>query len=241
VRQVHLASDRRELTRRAHRAEKLAAVGTLAAGLSHEIKNPLNAAALQLTVLERRLKRIPSLPEDLFEPLAIVQSEIKRLASFLDEFLQFARPRDLRRAPTEIARLVDDVLDLLQPQAHAAQLTVDRRVDALPSIAVDAPRVQQAIMNLVLNAIQATPAGGTVRVTAQRDGGDVIITVEDSGPGIPEAMRERVFEPFFTTKDAGTGLGLPLVHSTVQQHGGAIAVDRGELGGARFTVRLPIA
>ncbi|HEX9105137.1 MAG TPA: response regulator, partial [Polyangia bacterium] len=114
---VRLVEERRELGRRAQRAEKLAAVGTLAAGLSHEIKNPLNAAALQLTVLERRLKRLPSLPADLLEPLGLVQSEIKRLAVFLDEFLQFARPREIARADVDLGRIVDDVIDLLRPQA----------------------------------------------------------------------------------------------------------------------------
>jgi signal transduction histidine kinase len=240
ARQVQLVTDRRELRRRAHRAEKLAAVGTLAAGLSHEIKNPLNAAALQLMVLERRLKRVPDLPDDLFEPLAIVQSEIKRLASFLDEFLQFARPRDLDRMPSDPAQLVNEVCDLLHPQAVAAHLGCERQIEPMPHIQLDGVRIRQALVNLVLNAIQATPAHGRVRVTARREGDDVVVSVDDSGPGIPEAMRERVFEPFFTTKDAGTGLGLPLVHSIIQQHGGTIAVERSDLGGARFVVKLPL-
>ena len=237
---VRLVEERRELARRAQRAEKLAAVGTLAAGLSHEIKNPLNAAALQLLVLERRLKRLPNLAPDLLEPLGLVQSEIKRLAGFLDEFLQFARPREIVRATMQPAALIGGVLDLLQPQATAAQLTLARSIDGLPPIVADEQRLQQALVNLVLNAVQATPPGGSVRVAARADGdGGVEIAVEDSGPGISEALRERIFEPFFTTKDSGTGLGLPLVHSIVQQHGGSIVVERGEAGGARFVVRLP--
>jgi signal transduction histidine kinase len=241
ARQVRLTAESRDLSRRAQRAEKLAAVGTLAAGLSHEIKNPLNAAALQLMVLERRLKRIANLPDDIFEPLDIVQSEIKRLAHFLDDFLHFARPREIVRAPMDLARLIAHVLDLLAPQATAAQLTVERRVEPLPICEADEARLQQALMNLVLNAIQATPAGGWVRVGARPEVGHILIAVEDSGPGIPDGVRDRIFEPFFTTKDAGTGLGLPMVHAIVQQHGGAITVERGEVGGARFVVRLPIA
>lgn len=240
ARQVHLKTESRELGRRAQRAEKLAAVGTLAAGLSHEIKNPLNAAALQLLVLERRLKRLPNLPDDIFEPLAIVQSEIARLARFLDEFLQFSRPREMVRAKVDLGQLVARVLDLLAPQVLAAQLRLERTLQELPMVAVDEGRLQQAMVNLVLNAVQATPAGGWIRVNVHPEGDELVMSVEDSGPGVPEAIRERIFEPFFTTKDAGSGLGLPLVHSIIQQHGGTLVYERGELGGARFVMRLPV-
>jgi signal transduction histidine kinase len=237
---VRLVEEGRELGRRAQRAEKLAAVGTLAAGLSHEIKNPLNAAALQLLVLERRLKRLPDLPADIFDPLRLVQGEIKRLAGFLDEFLQFARPRDLTRVPTDLTRILRAVLDLLEPQANLAQLRIDARIAALPLIAVDEARLQQSVMNLVINAIQAAPPGGWLRLEAAREGDEVMIAVEDSGAGVPAAARDRIFEPFFTTKDGGTGLGLPLVHSIVQQHGGTLTLQTGEAGGARFVIRLPL-
>ncbi|HEX4458847.1 MAG TPA: ATP-binding protein [Polyangia bacterium] len=239
VQRVRLVTDGRELAKRAQRAEKLAAVGTLAAGLSHEIKNPLNAAALQLTVLERRLKRLDGLPADIFEPLVIVQAEIKRLAGFLDDFLRFSRPRELKRGATDLAHLVRQVAELLQPQAHAALLELRTRIEPLPPIDIDEARLQQALVNLALNGLQATPSGGWVRLEVRADGDGVELAVEDSGPGVSEAARERIFEPFFTTKDAGTGLGLPLVHSIVQQHEGTISVERGEVGGARFVIRLP--
>ena len=238
---VRLVEERRELARRAQRAEKLAAVGTLAAGLSHEIKNPLNAAALQLTVLERRLKRLPNATAELLEPLALVQSEIKRLAGFLDEFLQFARPREIARADVDVAALVRDAVEFLRPQAAAAQLTLEADVAPLPLLSADAAKLRQSLINLVLNAIQATPPGGSVRVVGGVEEACVCLCVDDSGPGVSEAVRSRIFEPFFTTKDAGSGLGLPLVHSIVQQHGGTIAVETSPAGGARFRVRLPIA
>ena len=227
-------------SRRALRAEKLAAVGTLAAGLSHEIKNPLNAAALQLTVLERRLKRLPNLPPDIFDPLLIVQSEIKRLASFLDEFLQFARPRDLQRSPVNLARLVREVVDLLRPQAAASQLAIEVETVALPPLVADEQKLRQSLVNLVLNAIQATPPGGSVRVVAALEEREGCICVDDSGPGVPAGVRHRIFEPFFTTKDGGTGLGLPLVHAIVHQHGGTITLETSPTGGARFHIRLPL-
>ncbi|MDB4970214.1 MAG: hybrid sensor histidine kinase/response regulator [Myxococcales bacterium] len=237
---VRLVEERRELGHRALRAEKLAAVGTLAAGLSHEIKNPLNAAALQLTVLERRLKRLPNLPPDIFEPLVLVQSEIKRLAAFLDEFLQFARPRESSSAPVDVAQLIGQVIELLRPQAVAAQLTLEADLGALPSLPADAARLRQSLVNLVLNAIEATPAGGAVRLVAAVEGDHLSVCVDDSGPGVPAAARDRIFDAFFTTKDSGNGLGLSLVHSIVQQHGGTLTLETSPAGGARFQVRLPL-
>jgi two-component system sensor histidine kinase HydH len=224
----------------AQQADKLAAVSTMAAGLSHEIKNPLNAAALQLTVLERRLKRVPNASPELFEPLAIVQEEIKRLADFLDEFLHFARPHDISRAPMDAAQMIAHVVALLEPQATAAQLLLERRVEALPPLRADEPRLQQALVNLMLNAIQATPPGGWVRVEARAERDQLVLAVEDSGSGIPDDVRDRIFDPFFTTKDAGTGLGLPIVLSVVSQHAGTISAERGGGGGARFVMRLPL-
>ena len=238
---VRLVHERRELGRRAQRAEKLAAVGTLAAGLSHEIKNPLNAAALQLTVLERRLKKLPNASPELLEPLGLVQSEIKRLAVFLDEFLQFARPREIARSDVDVAMLVREMIDVLRPQAAAAQVSLDAELAPLPTLSADAPKLRQCLFNLMLNAIQATPPGGAVHVVGEVEDAHVCLCVDDSGPGVPETVRSRIFEPFFTTKDAGSGLGLPLVHSIVQQHGGTITLEASPAGGARFHMRLPIA
>jgi signal transduction histidine kinase len=240
MRQVRLAEEKRELARRAQRAEKLAAVGTLAAGLSHEIRNPLNAAALQLTVLERRLKKLPQLPDAIWEPLSLVQSEIARLNSFLEEFLQFARPRELSIARIELEAVLGVVLDLLEPQAAAAQVRLKREGPAAPAIMGDSARLQQALLNLLINAIQATPEGGWVSVETADTPAEAILVIEDSGTGVPAELRERIFEPFFTTKESGSGLGLPLVHSILQQHGGSVSLEP-RAAGARFVLRLPRA
>lgn len=238
---VRHLDEKRELGRRAQAAERLAAVGSMAAGLSHEIKNPLNAAALQLNVLERRLRKLPDEAQPaLLQPLAIVQDEIRRLNSILEEFLQYARPRELVPERVDLEALLARVLDLLQPQAEQARVSLERRLGRLPQVMGDGGRLQQAIMNILLNGIQATPAGGWVRVTTEGEAPRVRIVIEDSGPGIPEELRGRVFEPFFTTKPAGSGLGLPLVHTVVNQHGGSIAVGASEAGGARFVIALPV-
>jgi signal transduction histidine kinase len=240
VRQVNHVAEKRQLARRALVAEKLAAVGTLAAGLSHEIKNPLNAASLQLTVLERRLRRLPpeSLPA-LLDPLALVQQEIRRLSGIVEEFLAFARPREFIPAPVDLAAVVGAVARLFAAQAEQAGVRIETRIDPVRPVAGDAGLLQQATTNLVLNALQATPAGGVIVLAVDEQAGEVRVKVEDSGPGIAPHVRAHLFEPFFTTKDQGSGLGLPQVHAVVEQHGGRITVGEGSLGGASFLIELP--
>ena len=242
LRHVMLVEEKRELARRTLIAEKMAAVGTLAAGLSHEIRNPLNAASLQLTLLERRLRRldVPT-SEQLLDPLLLVQHEIKRLSEIVADFLQFARPREFVPVPVDLNSVIETVVALMKAQSDAAGLQLQRRPGSIPAIAGDGGLLQQMMVNLILNAIQATPAGGWIRVSTDVQDDEVRLQVEDSGPGIPAPMRQRVFEPFFTTKESGSGLGLPLVYSIVQQHGGSIVVEAGEQGGALFTALLPVS
>jgi signal transduction histidine kinase len=239
-RQVELLEDKRALQARAAMAEKLAAIGTLTAGLSHEIKNPLNAASLQLKVLDNRLKKLPDEQQPQYRgPLALVQDEITRLNRLLQEFLEFARPRELNAQPVDLAALLERIVELVGVEAERAEVRIERAWETPLSVQGDEQRLQQALLNLIRNAIQATPAHGAVRVEA-RTGPEVRVAVEDTGPGIPEELRQRVFEPFFTTKAAGSGLGLPLVHSIVEQHRGTIAIESSESGGARFVLHFPV-
>lgn len=241
MRSVTHSEEKRQLARRALVAEKLAAVGTMAAGLSHEIRNPLNAASLQLTLLERRVRRLAADNQSqLLEPLSLVQQEIHRLERIVDDFLAFARPRDFQAVPVSLPTVVTTVLDLFAAQAEKAGLQLDRVVAPTRPVDGDSATLQQAMTNLIVNAIQATPSGGWVRVEVGEHGGEAVVAVEDSGPGVPPQLRSRLFEPFFTTKEQGSGLGLPLVHSVVQQHGGSISLEEGRAGGARFVIRLPL-
>jgi signal transduction histidine kinase len=241
MRHVQLTAERLEFSRRAQVAEKLAAVGTLTAGLSHEIRNPLNAASLQLTVLERRVQKLPAAQQHgLLEPLTLVRDEIQRLGRLLDDFLRFARPRELRLQRVEAKALVAKVRALLEGDAEARGISLLAEVSGELTIAADEGQLQQVLVNLVLNALEATPRDGRVRLGAvATSSGEVLISIDDDGPGITPEVRARIFEPFFTTKAAGTGLGLAIVHAIVQQHGGTIAAERSHLGGARFAVRLP--
>jgi two-component system, NtrC family, sensor histidine kinase HydH len=241
MRQVRLKHDKRDLSRRAQVAEKLAAVGTMTAGLSHEIRNPLNAAALQLQVLERRIRKLeqPSQPL-LLEPLGLVRDEIRRLDQLLEDFLQLARPREFNPRPVPPGPLLGRIIDFMQEDAERRGITLERELGDVRPIRGDEERLRQVLMNLALNALDAAPRGGTVRMSALPDPrGDVVILVEDTGVGIPEEVAQRIFEPFYTTKPSGSGLGLPIVHQIVTQHGGTIEVKRSTLGGARFELRLP--
>jgi len=240
VREVTHQQEKHQLARRAQVAEKLAAVGTLAAGLSHEIKNPLNAASLQLTLLERRLRRLPAENlQPLIEPLSLVQQELRRLSGVLEDFLAFARPLAFTPRPVDLAAVMTTVARLFAAQVEQAALRLELDLEDGCTVSGDAGLLQQAAMNLVLNAIQATAAGGWVRIEVHRQLPEVVLCVEDSGSGISPEVRSHLFEPFYTTKERGSGLGLPQVHSVVAQHVGTIAVEEGRVGGARFVIKLP--
>ncbi|MCE9670455.1 ATP-binding protein [Myxococcus stipitatus] len=244
MRQVRLHAEKRELARRAQVTEKLAAVGTMTAGLSHEIRNPLNAAALQLSVLERRVRKLPDAQQGaLLEPLLLVRDEIRRLDHILEDFLQFARPREFRPGSVDVKALVRRVVDLLSSQAEARKVVLEQVVpDApMPALAGEEERLRQVLINLCLNALESTPAGGRVTLSTGVEDSRVWLTVDDTGTGVPEAMRDRIFEPFFTTKAQGSGLGLPIVHAIVTQHAGTLEVGSAPTGGARFLLRLPVA
>jgi two-component system sensor histidine kinase HydH len=216
----------------------------MTAGLSHEIRNPLNAAALQLVVLERRVGKLPAGEQGpLLQPLHLVRDEIRRLDHILEDFLQFARPREFYPKPVEVAPVLDRVLTLLGGPADKRHVRVMRDFAEVSPVAGDAERLQQVVVNLGLNALAAVHEGGWVRVSCRPsdDPEMVEILIDDSGPGVPQEIRERIFEPFFTTKAEGSGLGLPIVHAIVTQHGGTITVEDAPEGGARFALRIPRA
>jgi signal transduction histidine kinase len=212
----------------------------MTAGLSHEIRNPLNAASLQLTVLERRLRRIPLEHQPrLLEPLALVRDEIQRLEHLLEDFLRFARPRELTVRALDTGALIEKVVVLLRGDAERRGIMLFHELEPhLPRVDGDEERLHQVLMNLALNALEATPTRGKVRISTSVRGERVRINVDDSGPGIPADLRNRIFEPFFTTKAAGSGLGLPIVHAIISQHGGDVRVETSPLGGTRMQVEL---
>jgi signal transduction histidine kinase len=242
LRQSRLRADKRELARRAELAERLATAGRLTAGLSHEIRNPLNAAGLQLAVLERRIRKLGHTDQpSLLEPVRLVQDEIKRLDHILEDFLRLARPVDVSPVPIDVNEVIGKVLGLLQEAAERRGVALEAARGEVPMVRADPGRFQQVLLNLVLNAVDAAAPNGMVRISSWLETRQVCVAVDDTGPGIAPELRDRIFEPFFTTKPTGSGLGLSIVHSIIRQHGGSIEVGEGPLGGgARFLVRLPV-
>ena len=232
-------TDEQEMLRRVLRAERLAAVGTMAAGLAHEVRNPLNSASLQLTVLERRLARGEGAGATA-PIIGIIKSEIERLDHLVRDFLAFAKPSPLEPRPVSIGDLLEAVTELIRPEAEAARVAVSTTVaPALPAAAGDPERLRQVLLNLTRNAIEAMQGrGGRLTLRAKPGADTVDVEVEDDGPGFADDL--PVFDAFFTTKDQGTGLGLSLVHRIVADHGGTIRVQS-RPGRTCFTVTLPLA
>lgn len=237
-------TERLELERRAAESEALAHMGTLAAGLAHEIRNPLNAAGLQLHLLGRGVDRLQEEIErgPLKARVEIVASELKRLEHLLTDFLELARPRPIARSSVDMEALLARVVQLHEPAAQARDITLDAHLQ--PAFARgDTERLEQVFHNLVVNAIEASSAGTKVTVRLESDGGSqpmIIASVSDRGRGIPASTLARVYEPFFTTKPAGTGLGLTIVRQIVQRHGGAVLIDSTEGQGTTVAIRLPM-
>lgn len=225
---------------RTRQQEKLAAVGTLAAGLAHEIRNPLNGAHLHVTFLDRAVRKTGGNPE-MLEAVKVVGDEIKRLSTLVTEFLDFARPKPLERTPIVVQRLCEKVASFVAPTIEAThtQLTLDMPATDLV-LDGDRAKLDQVLTNLVQNALEAMASGGgTATLRARRQPLHAVIEVEDEGPGLPDPTAP-VFDAFYTTKQEGTGLGLAIVHRIVTDHGGTVSVDS-RAGRTLFRVVLPIS
>ncbi len=238
VRHYHLDSDEKLVNRERHmQADRILAMQTMSAGLAHEVRNPLNAAKLQLELLERRLRRQIGDPK-LVEPVELAQKEIERLTELLNDFLAFARPPELHVQDTDVAEVVRHVCDLerVSAERRGASLLF---LEAPPTVAaIDNAKLHQIVLNLVRNAVDAVGQGGHVTVELEPNHEAFTIRVQDDGPGIPDEVRPRIFEPFFSTKESGTGLGMSIVHSLVSLHDGTIDLDTGPRG-TRFEVTIP--
>lgn len=236
-------TERRSLEKRAADAEALSAMGALALNLAHEIRNPLNAALLQLHLLGRDVDKLSAddlVKESLKRRAAIVGDEVGRLNRLLTEFLELARPRGIAREPVHIGTIVGGVIELQQGAALGRGVRLQKEIAADGCVALgDAEKLTQVVLNLVVNALEAMKSGGTLTARVFPEGDRVLLEISDTGPGIPDDVLENVFDPFFTTKEAGTGLGLSIVRKIVDQHGGDVQIRSESEGGTRVTVRIP--
>lgn len=237
------ATERRALERRAANAEAMNAMAPLALGLAHEIRNPLNAAVLELHLLGRAIDRIDDtkVQGPMRRRVEIVVGEVRRLERLLTEFLELARPRPPQREAVALDRVVSDVLDLETEAAARSKVRVTRTLEAGSTVLGDLEKLKQVVLNLVVNAVDAMPDGGDLGATVRRDDDVVCLTVSDSGGGIDPRILAEVFDPFFTTKPAGTGLGLAIVRKIVEQHGGRVTLSSKQGQGTSVIVSLPYA
>jgi two-component system, cell cycle sensor histidine kinase and response regulator CckA len=237
-------TERRALEKRAADAEAMSAMAALALNLAHEIRNPLNAAVLQLHLLERHIDKLDADEQarhTMRKKAKIVEGEIGRLNRLLTEFLDLARPRGIRLEPVHMGRLVEDVLDLEQGSAAARGVRIERDVAHDGCVAfADAEKLKQVVLNLVVNALEAMKEGGTLTARVACEGASrVLVAIEDTGPGIEPAFLGKVFDPFFTTKEGGTGLGLSIVRKIVDQHEGEVRIETERGAGTRVRVFIP--
>jgi signal transduction histidine kinase len=211
----------------------------MAAGIAHELGTPLNVVAGRAALIASG--KLSS--EEITTSARTIKSEADRITSIVQRLLDFARGRRPQRVECELAMIAQRTISLLESLAGKRDVRLEFETPAIATKCfVDESQIQQVITNLIVNALQATPAGGRVRLQIdQPDEAWLRVRVADSGPGVPTELRERVFEPFFTTKEVGegTGLGLSIAYGIVQEHGGRLEVSRGDLGGATFDVWLP--
>jgi len=222
------------------RAGRLSALGTLAAGIAHEIRNPLVSIQTFFQLAPQRLAD----EEFMTSFLRLAEAEVQRISNLINELLSFAKSPAANVGEVDIEEVVERTITLLAPQARAHQVDLLRGTPAmLPPVLTDADQIMQVLINLVLNGIQATPPGGTVTVETRliddHNGRFCQIEIRDTGVGIAGDIREAIFNPFFTTKDKGTGLGLPIAHRIVAESGGFLTVESVEGRGSQFFVHLP--
>jgi signal transduction histidine kinase len=222
--------------------EKLAAIGRLAAGIAHEVRNPLGVIRASASMVREHFMS----GEEAYRACDFIREEIDRLNGLITSLLNFARPAELRLQPVAIEQVIDTALHLTNDELQRRGITLTREsAGTLPPVLADPDLVAQVVFGLLVNAAEAIDRNGSITVRTVSGPHEVDVEVLDTGPGIPLAEAEQIFEPFFTTKPTGTGLGLPMAARIVQAHGGTIEVVRDENAqnqhtGARFRIRLPL-
>jgi signal transduction histidine kinase len=218
---------------------KLAALGRLTSGAAHEVKNPLNAMTIHLELLRERLG---GASDEVHHSLEVIKGEIGRLDRLVQGFLRFVRPQEFDPKPLDLNALLQEVAALLEAEwgGRNVRFALAPAPD-LSAVAGDQELLRQALLNVVLNACQAMPDGGTVRLATETDGDEIVVSVADEGVGIPAEDLERIFHLYYTTKPDGHGVGLPMVYRIVQLHDGRIEVSSSSGRGTVFTIRFPVS
>ncbi|WP_028974012.1 two-component system sensor histidine kinase NtrB [Spirochaeta cellobiosiphila] len=242
--QIEDITDKKNREARFRRAENLASLTTLAAGVAHEIKNPLGSIGIHLQLIQKSFKNQNCGDFDyprIEKFLDVIAEEVERLNGIVVDFLFAVRPMDTSMLKGDLNKVVVDLLDFLHFEMDQSDVQMVTNLDEkLPQIDMDERFIKQAILNIVKNAIHAMEGGGTLKVRTYSKENEVHLEIQDTGIGIPKDIRDKIFEPYFTTKDSGSGLGLTLVYKIIKEHGGEIQVDSDEGVGTKFCFTFPI-
>ena len=229
----------RKLGRELQTADRLAAISRISGGVAHEVKNPLNAILLHVEVAKAKLARGDT---DLVQQMEIIGGEILRIDRVVKTFLDFTRPVELRLATVPLQEFVEEIVELARTQADASKIrvNVEQQVDGV-EVRMDRDLLKQAVLNVVMNAMQAMPEGGELRFEASASEDTAEIRVSDTGAGIPPELRDKIFRLYFTTRKEGSGIGLAMAFRFVQLHDGTIDFTSEPGKGTTLAIRLPIA
>jgi len=220
-------------------SRRLSASGRLTRGVAHEVKNPINAIVLHLQLLRSKLQQVDP---DTSRHMEIIGNEIHRLDRVVQILVDFTRPRDLHLEEIDLCRLLEDVASLAAPDAEQHGVVITRELPPEPlNVKVDTDLIKQAILNVVLNGVQAMPNGGALAISARREEDLVVTEIHDQGSGIPHEIQDKIFELYFTTKKTGTGIGLAQTYQILQWHYGSVDFESVQKEGTTFRLRLPLA
>jgi two-component system, sporulation sensor kinase E len=239
---VEDVTERKTSEARLRRAESLAALTTLAAGVAHEIKNPLGSIAIHLQLAQKEMNGKKTIkPESLSPYITVIDEEVDRLNRIVVDFLFAVRPMNVQLEERDVNIVIRELVKFLTFELENAHIKIELSLtEDLPKVLIDEKYVKQALLNLIQNSMSAMSGGGTLTIETRRKGPDVLVAVTDTGAGIPENIMDKIFEPYFTTKEFGSGLGLTLVYKIVKEHMGEISVTSREGKGTTFTLSFAV-
>ncbi len=238
---IHDVTELKKYEEEAKRSERLSALGNLAAGVAHEIRNPLNA----ISITAQRLKSEFVPQKDKEEYISFIKTildEIKSLDNIINQFLGLAKAQRLDLIPTNMNAFLDELVNLIEIEAKEKNISLTKRIETLPEMKIDPEEMKKALLNIMRNGVQATPPGKAFKIQGFEDDSQnqIVIKIEDSGPGIPKENLSKIFQPYFSTKEKGTGLGLSIAYRIISDHKGKVEVESKLGKGTIFTVKLPI-